>query len=399
MAIDDVFATKVAISEERYTKLQVSATADGAALNTGIYNGLLTRMREDGRPWLMSIHCVSHHLGLAVKESLLKHTDFSQVKDTMVTIFYLMKQSGKFQRQFNCTAEALGVQVYTFPKVHGTRFINHQRNGVRALLNNWIPLMMAIENAVANQVNRPQNAKLFGILNKLRDVHFLAAASLLKAILDIVARLSLTFEEGNIFVFDAIPAICKMTGDLEDLLEDDQSPIAAEGKALVGNVLSYSMPKPGHMKRKEENREFVTVRYDRTMHAGEDTRTVNRLKAAALPTLNECADNRFTSLNSPFYQNMHWANPAHWQNDASSELKSIDALAEHFSTTLAVSGYDGSKVKREWKKPEDDSQFLLQGSEGRRVVGENPHLQKGRIYQHLPSSGTDPSHRPQQQHR
>ena len=148
VAIDDVFATKVAISVQRYTKLQVSATADGAAVNTGIYNGLLTRMREDGRPWLMSIHCVSHRLELAIKDSLLKNTDFSQVKDTMVTIFYLMKQAGKFQRQFNCTAEALGVQVYTFPKVHGTRFVNHQRD-------NWIPLMQEIENAVANQANRP----------------------------------------------------------------------------------------------------------------------------------------------------------------------------------------------------------------------------------------------------
>ena len=63
--------------------------------------------------------------------------------------------------------------------------------------------------------------------------------------------------------------MCKMTGDLEDLLEDDQSPIAAEGNALVGNVLSYRMSKPGHLKRKE-HREFVTVRCDGMMHAGED---------------------------------------------------------------------------------------------------------------------------------
>lgn len=88
---------------------------------------------------------------------------------------------------------------------------------------------------------------------------------------------------------------------------------------------------------------------DRMMHGGEDTRSVNRLKAAALSTLKECVDNRFTSLNSPIFCNMHWANSAQWQRNASFELESIYALAKHFATTLAVSGYDDSKVKREWK--------------------------------------------------
>ena len=42
-AIDDVFRLKVALPAELYTKLQVSATADGPAVNTGVYNGLMQR--------------------------------------------------------------------------------------------------------------------------------------------------------------------------------------------------------------------------------------------------------------------------------------------------------------------------------------------------------------------
>ena len=63
-AIDDVFRLKVALPAELYTKLQVSATADGPAVNTGVYNGLMTQMKADGRPWLLTIHCVAHHLEL-----------------------------------------------------------------------------------------------------------------------------------------------------------------------------------------------------------------------------------------------------------------------------------------------------------------------------------------------
>ena len=82
--------------------------------------------------------------------------------------------------------------LYKFPKVHGNRVVNHQRNGLRVLLPNWIPRIEAIENVVATDGGRLHNAKLLGVLNKLRDVCFLTAASLFSlAILDIIASLSL----------------------------------------------------------------------------------------------------------------------------------------------------------------------------------------------------------------
>ena len=61
---------------------------------------------------MLTIHCVSHRLELAIKDSLLKHGEFVSVNEIMSTIFYMMKQSGKFNHQFHATAEALGVQVY-----------------------------------------------------------------------------------------------------------------------------------------------------------------------------------------------------------------------------------------------------------------------------------------------
>ena len=71
----------------------------------------------------------------------------------MITLYYLMKHSGKFQRHFNDTAVVLGVTVYKFPKVHGTRFVDHQRKGVAVLLHIWIPLILAIENSVSNNLH------------------------------------------------------------------------------------------------------------------------------------------------------------------------------------------------------------------------------------------------------
>ena len=88
--------------------------------------------------------------------------------------------------------------MYSFPKVHGTRFVNHQQNGVQILWHNWIPLKESIEKAVAHEKRETHSAKLMGILKKLRDVRFPSVACLFKAILDIIARLSLTSKKGGI---------------------------------------------------------------------------------------------------------------------------------------------------------------------------------------------------------
>ena len=44
----------------------MSATADGASVNFGAYNGLLTKIAAT-RPWLLKIHCSNHRTELAIK--------------------------------------------------------------------------------------------------------------------------------------------------------------------------------------------------------------------------------------------------------------------------------------------------------------------------------------------
>jgi hypothetical protein len=113
--IDDVFQKAILVQE--YTKKVVSMTADGASVNTGKYNGLFVGMTSDNRPWLVGIHCVLHRVELTIKDSMLKQKLFKTVKDIMILLHTLMKQSGNFQRHFQDTARRLNVHIYKFPKV------------------------------------------------------------------------------------------------------------------------------------------------------------------------------------------------------------------------------------------------------------------------------------------
>ena len=110
----------------------MSATADGANVNFGAYNGLLTKIAAIC-PWLLKIHHSNHRTELAIK-TVLEESIFKEVKDLCVGIFYFHKNSGKVLNKVKEACTALGIQYYKLKKIHGTRFVQHRR---RALNNYW----------------------------------------------------------------------------------------------------------------------------------------------------------------------------------------------------------------------------------------------------------------------
>ncbi|XP_033632523.1 zinc finger protein 862-like [Asterias rubens] len=357
-SIKHALTEKVKLPADKYTKALVSATADGASVNTGVYNGLLVRLQRDGRPWLVMIHCISHRLELAVKDALMNEAALVEVKELMVTIYYLMKRSGKFKRHFEATGKALECQVYKFPKVHGTRFVGHQRNGLRILLNNWIPLALAIENSIMHSTHSNLNAKLRGILKKLRRPDFLATSCLFFEILDIISALSLKFERGDIHAFEVLPAVEVTKISLQGLLEDESSASLIQKAGYTydpnSSQISRDLPKEGHMRRSAENRQYSTVSLEKMAqrnlrHGVNDVS--ESLCQKCIPLLMKRLDDRFSSFNNEsVFTSMSWLNPANWrEDDVTAEVEAMEAVAAHFSTSLAAVGFQSNKIKREWQ--------------------------------------------------
>ena len=55
----------------------IGAGADGASFNFGCHSGMMQKLKEDV-PWLVPVHCVSHHLELAIKDAV-KNTCLPEV--------------------------------------------------------------------------------------------------------------------------------------------------------------------------------------------------------------------------------------------------------------------------------------------------------------------------------
>ena len=62
-------------------------------------------------------------------------------------------------------------------------------------------------------------------------------------------------------------------------------------------------------------------------------------------------DDRFSSFNNEsVFTSMSWLNPANWrEDDVTAEVEAMEAVAAHFSTSLAAVGFQSNKIKREWQ--------------------------------------------------
>ena len=137
-----------AMSPEQYQGKLISYTADGASVNTGKYNGVLTQLKRN-RPWLLTIHCANHRIELSVKAAF-NINKFQAIEEFYKTNYYLLKNSGRLQSQVIECARSLSISYYRLPKIHGTRFVNHRRRSFKTLLETWPAYTLAYENSAAN---------------------------------------------------------------------------------------------------------------------------------------------------------------------------------------------------------------------------------------------------------
>ena len=85
--------------------------------------------------------------------------------------FQLLTNSGKIKAQVAECARNLGIHYYSMPKIHGTCFVNHRRQGFKNLLETWPAYTIAYENAVTDPQGMAANtcAKITGLLKKFKS--------------------------------------------------------------------------------------------------------------------------------------------------------------------------------------------------------------------------------------
>ena len=110
--------------------------------------GICILFQED-REWLTLIHCTNHRLQLAMKDAFLADAAFKEVDKVLLEMYLITRDSGKVKGLLKSIAMRLDVMYVAFAKSDGTRFQNHKHRAIKALIINYIPMSLLMENYIA----------------------------------------------------------------------------------------------------------------------------------------------------------------------------------------------------------------------------------------------------------
>ena len=310
---------------------------------------------ESNRKWLLTIHCVNHRLELAVK-SAMNDKYFKKAEKFYITNYYLLRNSGKLKSSLKEACQALGITYYVFPKIHGTRFVHQRKNGYTRLLHMWPALCTVYEDAQITTTNAKTRSKILGLLKKLRDTQEIFRVGATLHCVDLVAVTSLIFEREYLLPHEISASIKITINKIDDVIKKKASEMeylnyfrissAENGKCEIAR----RYPKPGHEKKKIENREFSNINVQGFTYRKKGLKGAASKVSKTAENLKEILSTRFDTFDLPIYKNMRFFDPKYWKaGEKSYGEDQIKYLYNHFQVPLDKHNFDLTKSLKEWQ--------------------------------------------------
>ena len=366
-AFDSAFMDTYNVPPERFSSLLISVCCDGASVNMGQYTGACTQLKED-RDWLLVIHCANHRLELALKDAFKADTSFQDVDEIMTQIYYMFRNSGKAKRLFTAVALILNVTSVGFVKASGTRFQNHKYAAVKAMMINFLPLCLYLEQMLETPKAAvgETSAKLRGYLNKFMSYKYLASLHFYHQVLRETAHLAYIMQTPSTMVTDIVTAIGQVQQKLTDIAESQVNlPFDAKedsSDSVVITAKATNMPatlafreKNGNLTEKEKTQleKFTNVAHQQytVKRVKEGKQAVVRIKEKLLPKITECMEKRFESFNDEIYESLSIADYTSWDMDEDKfGMDKIAKLSDHFREPLSVHGFSFDRACYEFRE-------------------------------------------------
>ena len=301
----------------------VAAAADGASVNFGHVNGVLTRLKELS-PWLVETHCVAHKFELALKDAF-KGTYFSDViDDTLSKMYSIYHRSGKRLRRLREIGKNAGVSVIRPPRAQGTRWIDHKRKALVAMERNYSVIVDHLNELGATQTT--DAAKMNGYLKAIQNDKFVLYMATYRDILDVLAKFSLSMQSQK-----------KSVSDVQLHIESTLAEVQNLGDS-VGTNLKKSMEKCESSTSVIKN-------------------TVLKDTKVLVQKLEQEISKRFKDfIESDIVGSMKVMDPVNWPDKDNDKYgrQEIQTLAEHFEPILRKNDCVVEKIQSEWSKLKRD---------------------------------------------
>ena len=206
-----------ALGIDDWQKKLVSVCMDGAAVNLGVRRGVAARLRVE-MPWLVGIHCFNHRLELAAKDAFAK-TYIDDVTTMLTNLYYMYHKSPKRLRDLQALADELEENVVKPQKVHGTRWLQHKRNAIKALLRSYPVIVQHIQEL--SDGNTADCARFKAYLKQLSSFKFVSHVLLFDMILTPLAALSLNLQSSSVDLQFALSSLASCRAMVERVRTSD----------------------------------------------------------------------------------------------------------------------------------------------------------------------------------
>ena len=84
-----------------------------------------------------------------MKDAFLADAAFKEVNIVLLEMYLIIHDSGKVKQLLKSIAMRLSVMYVAFVKSDGTHFQNHKYRAIKALIINYIPMSLLMENYIA----------------------------------------------------------------------------------------------------------------------------------------------------------------------------------------------------------------------------------------------------------
>ncbi|KAL4083325.1 hypothetical protein QTP88_028654 [Uroleucon formosanum] len=205
----------------------LSVCFDGASTMSGHLNGVQSKYKEKNNS-IMYVHCYAHCLNLALVDSICEKSNSKGKQNRLIFnllgtvqfIYNFIENSPMRHATLEKVAKETGDKLHTLKSCSNTRWAC-RAEAVKAIMNNYEVLIIAIENICENCPVPEMRAKGIGLLYQLKTFDFIFGMYMMNPILMLILKVSTLLQEPNLNLVLAMKNVNSLRSTLDSMRNDD----------------------------------------------------------------------------------------------------------------------------------------------------------------------------------
>ncbi|XP_069477621.1 zinc finger protein 862-like [Ambystoma mexicanum] len=308
---------------------------DGTGHNLSMKKEVSDFMKQNS-PFLISVHCLSHHLEMAVRD-MFKDTEFESIMDMLQSLHSFYQSNPNRLSELKPLAEIMEETFTKSEKVNGTRWVQHRNRACKALLQ-LFPLIVSHLEGMADEKseNTFEKSRHQACLGTLKSLKFVLHLLLFIEVLDPISKLSLSIQKESVDFLYATALLEQFYSTIERI---------ANGTlyCALSNLLSDA----------EKDPKSVFFNGIRLTSGSQDLEGFRKSVPSYTEDIANCVKNRLDEFHKEdIFQCLKMLDvniwPANRESLAEYGVKELYLFIGHFERLLKMNNVDLSQLAREW---------------------------------------------------